>query len=134
MSVGPVSGNGITLTLAPGKTVFWTAVAQADFPQYLQLRDSANTIIFTAQGASTGGGAPTQIGSGNFTVADASGRYSAYIGTYGGSRWSSVLWDQTAITLGATVYFNRYTFISEDSVDQDYNDSCLSLVWFNSLG
>lgn len=50
MSIGPVSGNGISITLNPGKTAFWTVTSQAAYNQYVQLRDVNGTVVFTATG------------------------------------------------------------------------------------
>jgi hypothetical protein len=62
MSIGPVSGNGITITLPVGKTLFWTANVQASYSQYVLVRDSTNQVVIESKGASTGGHSPTQIG------------------------------------------------------------------------
>ncbi|WP_269714134.1 hypothetical protein [Caulobacter sp. NIBR2454] len=134
MSVGPVSGNGIALTIPTGKTVFWTVNVQASYSQFIKLCDSHGAVIFQATGASAGGHSPTQIGQGSFTAADASGNYTLYIGFNGGSSWSSVLWDDLVVNIGAQIYLSNYNFISEDGADQDFNDSHVSLTWFNSIG
>lgn len=134
MSVGPVSGNGIPITLVAGKTVFWSVFAQAAWNQFVQLKDSRGNVVFTTAGASPGGHSPTQIGQSTFVVADQSGSYTLFIGINGGSAWQQVLWDQMDINLGANVYLSTYTFISEDGADQDYNDSCVTLSWFRSIG
>jgi hypothetical protein len=134
MSVGPVSGNGIAITLVPGKIVYWTVNVQASYTQFVQLKDSAGNIIFTATGPSAGGHAPTQIGNGTFSVNDQSGNYKVYIGINNGQSWSSVLWDDMILYLGSKLMCSNFNFISEDATDQDYNDSCLTMTWFNSVG
>jgi hypothetical protein len=133
MSVGPVSGNSIPIILPPGKTVFWSVIAQAAYNQFVQLRDSAGTVIFTAQGASDGGG-PIQIGQGNFVINDQSGNYTMSIGINGGSSWSTILWDDITVSFGQNIMCSNFNFIAEDASDQDYNDSAVSLTWFNSVG
>ena len=134
MSFGPVSGNSIPIVLPTGKTAFWSVIAQADFNQYVQLRDSGGNVIFTAQGSSSGGGAPTQIGNGSFAINDQTGNYTMSIGINGGSSWSTVLWDDITVSLGQNIMCSNFNFIAEDANDQDYNDSAVSLTWFNSVG
>lgn len=134
MSNGPVTGNGIAITLPEKKFVFWSALAQAAFSQYVQLKDAAGNPVFTAQGASAAPGQPTQIGQGVFTVPTGGGDYTVWIGTNGGAKWSQVLWQSEAITLGSSVFYGSYCFIAEDSTDQDYNDTCLQLNWFQYIG
>ncbi|HEX8064592.1 MAG TPA: hypothetical protein VF535_15425 [Allosphingosinicella sp.] len=134
MSNGPVSGNGIALTVPTGKTAFWSVVTQAAWQQFVQLTDSAGNIVFTATGSSTGGNSPTQIGVGTFVAADPGGNYNLYVGINGGSQWSSVMWDVLPLALGQTTMSSSYSFISEDGADQDYNDSCVSLTWFEQIG
>ena len=134
MSVGPVSGNGIAIVLPPGKTAFWTVNTQASWNQFTQLRDSGGNVIFTAQGASTGGHSPTQIGSGSFQIQDQSGNYTLYIGINGGGSWSQVLWDDVTLALADTIMCSNFNFIAEDGADQDYNDTHVSLTWFARLG
>lgn len=133
MSYGPVSGNSIPIVLPTGKTAFWSVIAQAAYNQFVQLQDSGGNVIFTAQGASSGGG-PTQIGQGSFTVKDPSGNYTMSIGINGGSSWSTVLWDDITVSLGQNIMCSNFNFIAEDANDQDYNDSAVSLTWFNSVG
>ena len=134
MTVGPVSGNGIAVTLVPGKLVYWTVNVQASWSQFVQLKDSAGNVIFTATGASTGGHSPTQIGNGSFPVNDQSGNYKLYIGFNNGQSWSSILWDDMTVYLGSKLICSNYNFIAEDSTDQDYNDSCVTMSWFVSVG
>ncbi|HEX8448252.1 MAG TPA: hypothetical protein VF652_01560 [Allosphingosinicella sp.] len=133
MSFGPVSGNSIAIVLPPGKTAYWSVLAQAAFNQFVQLRDSGGNVIFTAQGASANG-LPTQIGQGSFVVNDQSGNYTMSIGLNGGSSWSTVLWDDITVSLGQNIMCSNFNFIAEDAGDQDFNDSAVSLTWFNSVG
>ncbi|MBR9971606.1 hypothetical protein [Magnetospirillum sulfuroxidans] len=133
MSVGPVSGNGIAITLAPGKTVFWTVTAQAAYTQFVQLKDTNGTVVFTATGSGGTGGTPNQIGQGHFVVPN-NANYTMYIGTNNGAQWSSVIWDADALVYGGTVYYQTFNFISEDGGGTDYNDSAVTLSYFNSLG
>jgi mannose-binding lectin len=134
MSFGPVSGNGIPIVLPTGKTALWSVIAQSSGNQYVQLKDSGGNVIFTAQGASSSGGTPTQIGQGSFTVDDQSGNYTMSIGVNGGSSWSTVLWDDITVSLGQNIMCSNFNFIAEDATDQDFNDSAVSLTWFNSVG
>ncbi|OJX72134.1 hypothetical protein [Magnetospirillum sp. 64-120] len=133
MSVGPVSGNGIAITLSPGKTVFWTVTAQAAYNQFVQLKDVNGTVVFTATGSGGTGGTPKQIGNGSFTVPN-NANYTLYIGTNNGAQWSSVIWDADALVSGGSIYYETFNFISEDGGGTDYNDSCTTLSFFNSLG
>lgn len=135
MSIGPVSGAGITVNLPAGKIVFWSAVVQAGYQQFVQVKDSAGTVIFTAQGASAGGGGqPTQIGQGFFQAADPSDNYTVWLGTNGGQAWSQVLYAQDSLNSGANIYMGKYLFNTEDSGDADYNDTCLQMQWFQYVG
>lgn len=133
MSVGPVSGNGISVALPSGKTAFWNVTVQASYTQFVQLKDSTGALVFQATGASTGGHSPTQIGQGNFVI-NGNTPYQLYVGTNGGRSWSSVLWDDMTVYLTDTIICSNFNFISEDGADQDFNDSCVSISWFNSIG
>lgn len=134
MSNGPVTGDGIAITLPPGKIVFWSAMVQAARAQFVQVRDSAGQIVFTAAGASPDGHSPVQIGQGFFQPADPTGTYTVWLGTDNGANWSEVLWAQDAITLGGTAYLTQYVFGTEDGADQDYNDTFLQMQYFQSVG
>ncbi|MBN3216849.1 hypothetical protein CUU54_13315 [Pectobacterium polaris] len=133
MSVGPVSGNGIAISLPQGKTVFWTVNVQASWQQFVQVRDSNNQLVFQASGASQGGHSPTQIGNGTF-VTTGNGTYTIYLGVNNGQSWSQVMWDEITLNIGNKVYSSGFNFITEDGADQDFNDTCLTLTWFNSIG
>ena len=134
MSNGPVSGDGIAFGIPNGKTAFWTVTTQAAWTQFVQLQDSAGNVVFTATGNSPDGHSPTQIGSGSFTATDPAGNYRIFIGIDGGQSWSSVLWDSLALALDGATMSSNYNFISEDGADQDYNDSCTTLTWFEQIG
>lgn len=133
MSIGPVSGNGISIALNPGKTVFWTVTAQSSDTQFVQLKDVNGTVVFTATGNGGTNGSPKQIGNGSFVVPN-NANYTMYIGTNNGAKWNSVIWDADALVSGSTIYYQTLNFISEDGGGTDYNDSCVTLSYFNSLG
>ncbi len=133
MSIGPVSGNGIAFTLNPGKTAFWTVTSQAAYNQYVQLRDVNGTVVFTATGSGGTSGGPKQLGQGSFTVAN-NANYTLYVGTNNGSSWSQVIWDADALVSGSTIYYQTFNFISEDGGGTDFNDSVVTISYFNSLG
>ncbi|WP_395945577.1 hypothetical protein [Brevundimonas sp.] len=133
MSIGPVPGGGIAVALPVGKTVFWAVTVQAAYDQFVQLTDSQGDIIFVASGGSPGGHSPTQIGHGSFVAQDPQG-YRLYVGTNGGQAWSSVIWDSTALEVGGVPTSTNYNFISEDGADQDFNDSHVSITWFETIG
>ncbi|WP_395945578.1 hypothetical protein [Brevundimonas sp.] len=134
MSHGPVAGNGIPITLAPGKVVFWSALVQATNTQFVQIKDSAGAVVFTAAGASPDGHSPAQIGAGFFQPADPTGAYTVWLGTNGGASWSSVVWSQDVLDDGGPPLLTKYVFGSEDGGDADYNDTYLQLQWFDSVG
>lgn len=134
MSNGPVPGNGISIAIPQGKVVFWSALVQAAWSQFVQLKDSAGNVVFTVTGASPDGHSPTQIGQGFFQAGDPSGTYSLWLGIDGGSQWSSVLWTEDSISLSGTTYLSKYVFGTEDGADADYNDTYLQLQWFEYLG
>jgi hypothetical protein len=134
MSTGPVPGNGIPITIPAGKVVFWSALAQAAFVQFIELKDSSGVSVFSCQGASSDGHSPTLIGQGFFQGGDQSGNYTMWLGTNGGGQWSQVLWAQDAIASGGPPYLTRYVFGTEDGNDNDYNDTYLQLQWFEYLG
>jgi mannose-binding lectin len=126
MSNGPVSGNGIQITLPPNLKIYYSGMTQAALSQFIQLKDMSGNVIFTLTGSG-----PWQTQS--FT-SNSTGQYKVYIGTSNGAAWSSVIWDDDALTIGSTVYFNVFSFISEDAGDQDFNDSYLSICWFQFQG
>lgn len=132
MTVTPVSGAAITVNLPPGKTAFWTIVAQASYPQYVQLLDSGGVQVFEVTGSSTGGRTPTQIGQGVFTVGP--NPYTLRMGYDGGRSWSTVLWGEQSLERDGVTLSGSLDFISEDGADQDFNDSHVSITWFNSIG
>lgn len=134
MSTGPVTGNGIAVTIPPGMVVFWSALVQAAWRQYVQLRDSTGQAVFTCQGASPDGHSPTQIGQGFFQAGDQTGNYTLWLGTNGGAQWSQVLWAEDMIGTGGTTYLTRYVFGTEDGADNDYNDTYFQMQWFQFLG
>ncbi|HEX7884718.1 MAG TPA: hypothetical protein VF474_01960 [Phenylobacterium sp.] len=131
MSNGPVPGNGVPIDLPLGKIVFWSAVVQAANNQFVQLKDSNNAVLFTAQGS---GVAPTQIGQGFFQVSATSQACTVWLGIDGGAQWSQVLWTQDAVSDGGSVCMGKYLFVSEDGADQDFNDTCLQIQWFDQVG
>ena len=133
MSNGPVSGNGIPITLPPGKIVFWSAMVQAARGQLVQIKDSADRVVFTATGASPDGHSPTQIGQGFFQPSDPSAAYTVWLGT-GDGVWSSVLWAADQIALGDTAYLTKYVFGTEDGTDLDFNDTFLQVQYFDAVG
>ncbi len=133
MSNGPVSGGGIAVALPQGKSVFWTVTVQAADAQFVQLTDSQGGVVFTASGASPGGHSPTLIGNGTFVAEDPSG-YRLYVGTNGGQAWSIVLWDEIPLMMNGVTLSANYNFISEDGADQDFNDSHVSITWFETIG
>lgn len=135
MSNGPVAGNAIPVTIPLNKSVFWSAVAQAAFDQYVKVTTAAGVLVFQQSGSSPDGHSPFQYGNGLFsTAAYSTTDYLVYIGVNGGSPWQSVQYDQAAIVNGSNTYFTSLIFVSEDSSDNDYNDTCLTLNWFEYLG
>jgi len=134
MSIGPVSGASIPVSLPYGKTVFWSMLVQADYDQFVQLKDSQGNVQFTATGTSSGGGQPTQVAQGFFQVGDQSGAYTLSLGVNGGAHWSSVIYSSDVLNLGSTIYFGSYIFVTEDATDADYNDTCFQMNWFQYLG
>lgn len=135
MSNGPVTGNGIAISIPLNKSVFWSAVAQAAYSQYVKVTTAAGALVFEQSGTSPDGHSPYQYGNGLFsTAAYGTTDYLVYIGVDGGSRWQSVQWDQATIVNGAITYFTSVMFVSEDASDNDFNDTCLTLNWFEYLG
>jgi hypothetical protein len=133
MSIGSAPGNGIAISLPLNKIVFWSVMAQSTTNQFIQVKDSSGNIVFTAQGASSSGETPTQIGQGFFQAADPSSSYTIWIGTSGGTLWSNVLWTQDVLNIGTTIYAGKYIFSSADSGNA-YNDSYIQMQWFQFVG
>lgn len=131
MSLGPVSGGGIAVSLTQG-TVFWTVTSQAAWDQFVQLKDPSGNVVFTATGASPDVHSPTQIGQGSFASED--GDYQLFVGINGGQSWSSVIYDYVPVSVDGRILSSSFAFISEDGADQDYNDSCTTLSWFEYKG
>lgn len=135
MSNGPVSGNAIPVTIPLNKSVFWSAVAQATDDQYVKVTTKAGVLVFQQSGTSPDGHSPSQYGNGLFsTAAYNTTDYLVYIGINGGSTWQSVQYDQAVIVNAGNTYFTSLIFVSEDGSDNDYNDTCLTLNWFEYLG
>lgn len=134
MSTGPVSGNGIIVTVPPGSMIFWSAVAQAAFIQNIVLNDATGTAVFKASGQSSDGHSPTQFGQGMFQAdPNGTGVYTLYIGS-GSGTWQQVIWDEAILSQSGNNYFSQLIYVSEDGADQDFNDTCLTLGWFKYLG
>lgn len=132
-----ISGAGIDLVLPQGKIIFWSALVQATFSQFVQLKDSKDVVIFTAQGGSPDGHSATQIGQGFFQSADPQGKYTLWLGTpanHGTHRWSDVLMAQDTLTANGSTFLTKYVFGTEDGSDGDYNDTYLEMQWFEYLG
>lgn len=129
MAAGPIPGNGIPVTIPAGKALFWSALAQAESSQFVELKDPAGTVVFTAAGASPDGHSPTQIGQGWFDT-EAGGEYTLWLGVEGGSRWSSVLTSRNELAAGGKTYFIQYAFAADDGADADFNDAFVLLQWF----
>ena len=134
LAMNPVPGSGIAVTLPPGKVVFWSALVQAAWSQFVQLKDSQGNVVFTVQGASPDGHSPTQIGQGFFKPSDPSGNYTLWLGVNGGGAWSQVIWGQDSLSTGGTAYLTKYVFACEDGADSDFNDTYLQMQWFEFLG
>lgn len=134
MSIGPVTGEGIAINLPVGKVVFWSATAQAANKQFVQLRDEGGNTVFTAEGASSDGHSPAQIGQGFFQVGGSTGNFTVWLGTNGGAQWSNVLWTQDVLAGASTIYMGKYVFTTEDAGDADYNDTFLQMQWFQFVG
>lgn len=133
MANGPVSGEGIALTLPPGKTVSWTVTAQGEWNQFVWLQDRAGQQVFFVASGSSPDGHPVQIGNGSFT-GTSEGSYMLYVGFHEGTAWSQVLWDDFPLTFAGTTMSATFNFIAEDGADQDYNDCCVTLTWFAQSG
>jgi hypothetical protein len=118
--------------IPPGKYVFFSVVTQAEYQQVILLKDSAGHALISAAGMGTGGDPPTQIDAGTFLAQDQSGNYTMSI--TGNSQPSQVIWDQLPLTVGQTVMSTTYVFNSEDGVDADFNDTCVTLTWFDQAG
>ena len=132
--MNPVLGKAIPLTLPAGKVVFWSALVQAAWKQFVRLQDSKGNVVFTVQGSSPDGHSPTQIGQGFFQPSDPSGNYVLSLGVNGGAAWSQVIWAQDALSAGGTAYLTKYVFATEDGADSDFNDTYLQMQWFEYLG
>ena len=132
--MNPVPGNGIGINLPAGKIVFWSAVVQAAWQQFVQLKDSSGNVVFTVEGASPDGHSATQIGEGFFQPADPSGNYTVWLGVNGGASWSQVIFAQDALSSGGSAFLTKYVFAAEDGADNDYNDTYLQMQWFEYVG
>ncbi len=133
MSNGPVSGDGIALRLPFLRTICWTVTAQGEWNQFVWLQTrSGSQNFFTATGSSPDGH-PVQLGCGSFTGV-AEENYMLYVGYDHGTRWSQVMWDVVPVTFAGTTFSATYNFIAEDGADQDYNDCCVTLTWFDRHG
>lgn len=130
----PIPGKRIAITIPLGKVVFWSALVQAAYVQFVQLKDSGGVTVFTAQGGSSDGHSATQIGQGFFQAGDESGNYTLSLGTNGGQQWSNVLWASDVLMAGSTPFLTKYVFATEDGTDNDYNDTYLQMQWFEILG
>lgn len=136
MSNGPTPGDQLPIISIPlNSVVFYSCTVWTSVSKVVQLTDSVGNVLFTMQGSSPGPNYPaTSIGSGSATAGDISGNYTLSINNGGGFNAPDVLWDQLSITMNNNTYLQSYTYIAEDSNDQDFNDCYLNLYWFSTTG
>jgi hypothetical protein len=126
------TADAIPLQLVTGKNVFWTVTSQSGLPQQVTLTDSNNNKIFSASGPSTGGQGPTLIGNGTFTAKDISGNY--FLSIYANNKPSQAIYTEAPLNYKGMAMTTTYIVNSEDSTDNDYNDTCVILTWFQNAG
>jgi hypothetical protein len=126
------AATAIPLQLVTGKNVFWTVTTQAGLPQQVTLRDSNGNKIFSATGSNTGGQGPNLIGNGTFAANDITGNYSLEI--LGNGKPSQAIYTEAPLNYKGMAMTTTYIVNSEDSNDNDYNDTCVILTWFQNAG
>lgn len=118
------STNPINISLPQGKTVIVNFATNTTVQQSYSISDSSGTVVCKDSGTGTG---PTAHSSQTFT-ANEGGKYSVSIIANGSNE--KVLMSESSVVYDGTVYAQSYTFVSEDASDNDYNDTFLSINWF----
>lgn len=126
------TADAIWIQLVQGKNVFWTVTTQAGLPQQVTLTDSEGHTIFSASGSNSGGQGPTLIDHGTFTANDPTDNY--YLAISGNGKPSQAIWTEAPLNFKGNAMTTTYIINSEDSDDNDYNDTCVMLTWFQNAG
>ncbi len=118
----------IKISIPAGKPVIVNFATNASFNQSFSITNSNGVVECSGSGSGTG---PSVQDSQVFT-ATLGGEYSVVIEGNGSAE--KVLESSTSSVYNGTVYAQSYMFIGEDSTDSDYNDTFLSINWFQYNG
>lgn len=126
------SGNQSISLLPNGKLVYVTAAAQSSGVQSVQIKDSSGAVVFSAQGASSSGGAFTVIGTGTFSTS-ADGIYTVILTGNAG-----ILAEESSVVYQGKVFLQACTFLTNDggcqAGDRDFNDLSVFINCFGNVG
>lgn len=131
MSNGPYT-SPVQFNMPSGKGVVWIATTQSGLPQTVTVTDAAQNTVISASGPGDGGQAPNIIGYGVFTSSNAGETYTVSIEANG--QPSQIINDGLELGVGTTIMSGTWSFVSEDSSDNDFNDTSLTLTWFDKMG
>lgn len=114
----------IKISIPAGKSVIVNFATNASFTQSFSITNSDNVVECSGSGSGVG---PVVQNSQVFT-ATLGGEYAVAILANGNAQ--EVLESSSSSVYNGTVYAQSYNFVSEDASDSDYNDTFLSINWF----
>ena len=118
--------NPVPIKIPNGKTCFWSMITQAAYVQTLIIKDSAGNPVVNQSGQSVH---PTLANHGSFVANTGDGHYTVEIQANGVNE--RVIYAENSNVFQGTICQQTWTFVSEDSTDNDFNDCFVILTWFN---
>ena len=118
--------NPNSIWIPKTKHAWWSFVVNASKEQYLTITDASSNSIVTKQGS--GNGAPTFVDQGTFQSTNPP--YTVSIKSKNNEE--EVLHGETTILNQDKVMLQTHVMISEDSTDKDFNDSFVTVTWFQN--
>ncbi len=122
----PPTRDPIEVNLWPGRVAQWSLSTQAGFTQNLLIKDADGNILVNASDSGTKYFAKT----GTFM----GGKNPHTVAISANGKPSDVQAASSAMVLGGKATSKTYLFASEDLGDGDYQDSFVTLTWFEFHG
>jgi len=120
--------QAIDISIPAGKAVIVNFATNSSMNQAFNIADSTGTSVCSGSGTGTG---PAVQSSQVFT-AETGGVYKVTI-TGGGNEENVLTANCSAIDNGV-IYAQSFVFVGEDATDHDFNDTFLSINWFQFNG
>jgi len=120
--------NPIGISIPAGKAVIVNFATNASFSQSFSITNSSGVVECSGSGSGVGPAVQTS----QVFTAELGGTYSVVID--GNSSAEKVLTADCSAIDNGVIYAQSYIFAGEDSTDDDYNDTFLSISWFQFNG